>query len=164
VLVSGYYFPTARLDVPMLSAPALPLFGDVMRYTVSPIVGRMATPLMTRAIFAPMPVPDRFDAFPVELSLRPSQIRATAADTALMVPGAVSLSARFDELAMPIEIVAGDGDQIVGFEGQSQRLADRIAGAALHKIEGAGHMAHYAAPEEVRAAVDRAANRAGAPE
>src|SRR3954447_12327225 len=41
VLLSGYYFPTARLDVALFSPPAIPGIGDMMRYTVSPVVGRL---------------------------------------------------------------------------------------------------------------------------
>jgi len=38
VLASGYYFPTWRTDVWLLSAPAVPVVGDLMRYTISPLL------------------------------------------------------------------------------------------------------------------------------
>jgi pimeloyl-ACP methyl ester carboxylesterase len=38
VLASGYYFPTWRLDVWLLSGPAVPIMGDLLRYTVAPII------------------------------------------------------------------------------------------------------------------------------
>ena len=41
VLLSGYYFPTARLDVALFSPPAIPVLGDAMRYTVSPVIARL---------------------------------------------------------------------------------------------------------------------------
>lgn len=31
VLASGYYYPTMRLDVVAMAAPAMPLFGDLYR-------------------------------------------------------------------------------------------------------------------------------------
>jgi pimeloyl-ACP methyl ester carboxylesterase len=37
VLVSGYYFPTWRVDVWFASIAAIPMIGDALRYTVSPI-------------------------------------------------------------------------------------------------------------------------------
>ena len=37
VLASGYYYPTARADVAVLSAPALPVLGDILSHTLSPI-------------------------------------------------------------------------------------------------------------------------------
>src|SRR5438045_1554179 len=37
VLLSGYYYPTSRKDSAVMSWPAVPLLGDLMRYTVSPV-------------------------------------------------------------------------------------------------------------------------------
>ena len=47
VLLSGYYFPTLRLDVPVLSGPAIPVLGDVIRHTISPWLGRLMSPGLT---------------------------------------------------------------------------------------------------------------------
>src|ERR1700712_5379785 len=46
VLASGYYYPSLRSDVFALSAPAVPIVGDVLAYTLSPIVDRVMWPLM----------------------------------------------------------------------------------------------------------------------
>jgi pimeloyl-ACP methyl ester carboxylesterase len=35
VLASGYYYPTPRPDVLLLSVPAIPILGDVIRYSIS---------------------------------------------------------------------------------------------------------------------------------
>src|SRR3954471_18229437 len=76
VLLSGYYFPTARADVVLFSPPAIPVVGDVLRYTVSPVAARLIAKM-----FAPAPVPERFDRlFRKELMLRPLQLRASAED------------------------------------------------------------------------------------
>src|SRR5215213_7177772 len=52
VLASGYYYPTARLDVIVMGAPALPLIGDLLSHTLSPLLGRAIWPLLM--------VPDAF--------------------------------------------------------------------------------------------------------
>ena len=39
VLASGYYYPTLRADVMLSSPAAIPGIGDLMRHTVSPVVG-----------------------------------------------------------------------------------------------------------------------------
>lgn len=39
-LISGYYYPSLRLDVPVMSAPAIPGLGHLLRYTISPLLGR----------------------------------------------------------------------------------------------------------------------------
>jgi pimeloyl-ACP methyl ester carboxylesterase len=159
VLLSGYYFPTPRADVPILSGPAIPFIGDIMRHTLSPIVGRAMMPAVIRRSFQPAPVPARFADFPTELALRPSQIRAAAADTALMIPGAVSLSPHYASLSVPTVIVAGAGDRIVDFQRHSARLHDAVAGSELRVLPGIGHMVHHSAPDEVVAAIDRAMQR-----
>ena len=58
VLASGYYFPTLRADTFLLSPPAIPVIGDALRYTVSPLVARAVRPAMIRRVFEPAPVPD----------------------------------------------------------------------------------------------------------
>ena len=96
VLLSGYYFPTFRLDVALLFWPAVPVVGDVLRYAVSPWLSRLSKPLMYRRLFAPAPVTPSFaEGFPSELIFRPWQIRATAAEVALLIPGAAALAGRY---------------------------------------------------------------------
>src|SRR5215203_4588472 len=157
VLTSGYYFPTARLDVPLLSPPAIPVIGDVMRYTVSPLLGRLLLPRIIRRLFEPAPVPERFDRlFPKEMMLRPSQLRAAAGDTALMVPGATELQSRYRELKMPVVIVTGADDKITDVGRQSERLYKAIPQSRFVALPSLGHMVHHLAPDEVMEAVERA--------
>jgi pimeloyl-ACP methyl ester carboxylesterase len=161
VLASGYYFPTVRADVVAFSGPAIPVVGDVLRHTVSPILGRAIWPLLMRKIFGPADVPAKFDAFPSEMALRPSQIRASAAESALMIPAAVAARASYGELKMPVVIVAGEEDRLIDIDDQSARLHEEIPGSTLHRVPGAGHMVHQTATEQVMSAIDEAARAAG---
>jgi pimeloyl-ACP methyl ester carboxylesterase len=156
VLLSGYYYPTARPDVVLFSPPAIPLMGDVLRHTLSPLAGRAMAPAMFKTMFSPQPVPDTIRAWPLELALRPAQIRAAAADTALMVPAAARLSKRYGELTLPIVIVGADGDKIAHFDEQSAALHEALPASELVTVPGAGHMVHYAAPTIIMTAIDRA--------
>ncbi|WP_292932458.1 alpha/beta hydrolase [Noviherbaspirillum sp.] len=161
VLLSGYYYPTARLDVPLLSPPAIPIIGDLLRYTISPLIGRMIWPAMKRRIFSPAPIPERFSSdFPVWMTLRPSQLRASAGDAAMMIPAAYSLHDRYRELAMPVVIMAGDGDKHADMHVHSEALHQDIPHSTLHVTRGAGHMIHHLVPEEVMRAIDEAAEAA----
>jgi len=160
VLLSGYYFPSLRLDVPFLAVPAIPIIGDIMCYTISPLLGRLLARMVTRKLFSPLPVPPDFrERFPVALALRPSQIRANAAETALMVPAAAALSNRYGELHLPILIMAGSKDEIVNGERQSSRLHSMLPTSDLVWVEGAGHMVHHAAPEQLVDATRAMLNR-----
>lgn len=163
VLLSGYYYPSMRLEVAALSPPAIPVVGDLMRYTVSPLLTRLMWPALTRRTFAPMPVSQRFDAFPIWMALRPKQLRASAAETALMVPAALSLSKRYAELKVPAIIVAGTRDKIVDPGHNSERLYERLPDSQLQLTPGVGHMTHYAHPEKVMAAIDEIAAHVGEP-
>ena len=60
VLASGYYFPTWRWDVWMMSGPAIPVLGDLIRYTIGPILSWAILPMAFRKLFAPRSVPRDF--------------------------------------------------------------------------------------------------------
>lgn len=153
VLLSGYYFWTLRPDVLLVVPGAVPVLGDILRHTVSPWLGRLLMPLQKRAMFSPAPVAARFRAeYSDAMALRPSQIRATSMDGALMIPGALGLRRRYDELRMPVLIMAGRGDKVV-FKRNAERLHAAIAGSVLRIVEGAGHMVHHSAPRQVVEAV-----------
>jgi pimeloyl-ACP methyl ester carboxylesterase len=161
VLLSGYYYPSLRADVPLLSGPAIPLVGDIMRYTVSPLIARMLWRPLTKRVFSPQAVDARFRELPVWMLLRPSQLRASAAETAMMVPAAVALAKRYPELKVPAVIMAGTQDRIVDVGHNSERLDERLPDSELQLHPGVGHMTHYAHPDKVLAAVDGIAARVG---
>lgn len=156
VLASGYYYPSFRLDVLPLSAPAAPLVGDILRYTIAPIAGRLAWPRLMARLFGPRSMPAKFKGFPKEMALRPSQMRASAAESALMIPDAFQYAADYANLKMPVVIVAGDKDRVVDTDAQSARLHSDIPQSKLHRVPGHGHMIHQTATEEVMAAINEA--------
>ncbi len=161
VLLSGYYFPVPRLDALLVAPAAVPVLGDVLRYTVSPVFGWLTMPLMKRAMFAPAPLTERFKReYSTALALRPSQLRATASDGALMMTDAAGLSARYGALSMPVAIVAGSGDKVVGPE-HAERLRGTVPDGTLRTVEGAGHMVHHVATEQVVEAIEDVAERSG---
>lgn len=162
VLLSGYYFPTARPDVALFAPPAIPLLGDLFAHSLAPLTGRALLPGMAKLSFSPRPVDERFLS-QCGLMLRPSQIRAASADAALMVPAAHDLASRYCELRLPVAILAGEGDRIVDPEAHAVRLAGAVGGATLTRFDGVGHMLHYARPHEVVASVEAVARRAGDP-
>ena len=157
VLASGYYFPTARGDVLALSGPAIPVLGDIVSHTLSPLLSRLMWPAMLAKMFGPRSVPAKFAGFPKEMAIRPSQIRASAAETALMIPAAAAAAKSYDELAMPVIIIAGENDRLIDIDEQSGRLHDEVRQSKMHRIAGAGHMVQQSATDAVMAAIDEAA-------
>jgi pimeloyl-ACP methyl ester carboxylesterase len=153
VLASGYYFPTARPDVVAMAAPSLPLVGDILSHTVSPLISRATWPLMMAKIFGPRSMPKKFEAFPREMALRPSQIRASAAESALMIPDAFHLRNQYADLKMPVVIIAGDQDRLIDIDTQSARLHADVSQSGFHRLPGHGHMIHQTATDQVMSAI-----------
>jgi pimeloyl-ACP methyl ester carboxylesterase len=157
VLASGYYYPSARSDAATSLPSALPGLGDILSYTVSPLVGRLMWPAIVRKMFGPNQVPGKFAAFPMEMTVRPSQMRAAAAEASMMVPAAFMASKRYGGLDMPTVIIAGEGDRLIDIDKQSARLHDEIKQSSLHRVAGAGHMIQQSATSDVMAAINEAA-------
>jgi pimeloyl-ACP methyl ester carboxylesterase len=154
VLASGYYYPTPRADALLLSGPAAPVVGDILSHTLSPILGRLLWPLLMRKIFGPAKVPAKFGAFPKEMALRPAQIRASAAETALMIPSAFAPPRKYTSLKMPVVIIAGEQDRLIDIEKQSARLHQEITQSKFRRVTNAGHMVHQTATPLVMKAID----------
>jgi pimeloyl-ACP methyl ester carboxylesterase len=160
VLGSGYYYPTLRADTFLLSPPAIPVIGDAMRYTISPLLARAMLPGMIKQVFQPAPVPERFDRlFPKALMLRPVQLRAAAEDAALMTPTVMELRRHYQDLRVPVTIITGADDQIVDVGRQSERLHRDLPGSEFISLPGLGHMVHHLDPGAVADAIDRIGSR-----
>lgn len=154
VLLSGYYYPSMRLDAPLAAPPAVPVIGDLLRFTLAPLLGRLMWPALVRRIFSPAPVPDSFRRLPVWMMLRPSQLRASAAESALMIPSAMMLKKHYPELKMPVMIIAGGEDRIADPAHNAERLHAALPQSGLRVEPGGGHMLHYAQPEAIVRAID----------
>lgn len=156
VLLSGYYYPTFRADVLLSSPPAIPILGDLLRYTISPLLGKLLQPRLLKGMFAPLPVPASFSLGSAPyMSVRPGQIRAESQDGVAMIPGAIAMRHRYQELTMPVVIMAGTGDRVITAK-QPRRLHAQIPHSILRLVPGVGHMIHYAVPEEVAKAIEEA--------
>lgn len=154
VLLSGYYYPSSRAAVPVMSSPAAPIVGDLMRYTVAPFLARVKAPAAYRKMFAPAPVSPPFaHLFPIELAVRPWQLRSTAEEAALLVPAAAALAGRYALLSLPVAIIAGVGDEVVDIEHHARRLSRQMPSSTLHEIPEAGHMVHHTETDKVGAVI-----------
>jgi pimeloyl-ACP methyl ester carboxylesterase len=122
------------------------------------MISRLMWPVMLAKIFGPRSVPKKFEDFPKEMALRPSQIRASAAESALMIPDAVHFRNRYSELKMPVVIIAGEKDRLIDIDNQSARLHSDVSQSTFHRVPGTGHMVHQSATGEVMSAIDEVVN------
>lgn len=162
VLGSGYYYPTARVDVVGMSAPAVPVLGDLVRYTIAPNLSRAIWPLLLRKIFGPRKTPAKFAGFPREMAVRPSQIRASAAESGLMIPDALAAQGTYARLSMPVGIIAGEDDRLVDIDSQSARLHKAVPHSSFRRLAGEGHMIHQTATGAVMSMIESVSRQAGA--
>jgi pimeloyl-ACP methyl ester carboxylesterase len=123
-------------------------------------MSRLMWPMMMTKVFGPRPVPAKFANFPKEMALRPSQIRSSAAESALMIPDAFHFRDRYAELKMPVVIIAGEEDRIVDIETQSGRLHGDITQSKFHRLRESGHMIHQTATNQVMNAIEEATGEA----
>jgi len=154
VLASGYYFPTPRWDFWLMSGPAIPVLGDIMRYTVAPAISWAILPALFRKMFAPRSVPNSFkNIFPVSLTLRPKQLRAAAEESAFLIPEAARLQSHYQSIRCPVHIFHGAEDQLIEPE-QAGHLHSVLSRSDLHIVSETGHMVTYADGGPIAEAVD----------
>ncbi len=151
ILASGYYYPNARADVAILSPPAIPLIGDILSRTVSPLLSRLMWPLLLRKNFWPEPDPGEIQEFPEEMAVRPSQIRASAARSALMNSVCPALRKRYRLLQMPVAIVVGAEDRLIESTSNLRICIVIFRTAPTMLLPGTGHMVHQTTEEIVTA-------------
>lgn len=144
------------------------------RITSSRLGGALLVPMMTaftsdrkiettlEAIFAPQPVPEGYAGHVgTGLTLRRRSLRANGAQRATILDEIIAQQSHYSAITVPTEIVHGTADPIVPDHVHSLPLAGQIPGATLTRLDGVGHMPHQVATDQVVAAIDRAAARAG---
>lgn len=110
-------------------------------------------------IFRPQEPPEGYlDHLQPELLLRPESFRANVEDIVRLDAALARLAPRYDDLDVPVEVLHGTADRIVGPTIHAEPLAERLPRAELRLFEGVGHMLHHARPEAVVAAVERLAS------
>lgn len=156
VLLSGYFYPIPRFDAALAVMGATPVIGDVLRYTLTPVVGLIMLPATLKLMFAPSSIPEKFSReFPRLMMLRPWQLRASLGDGAVMLTAAADLQRSYDSLQMPVFIAAGQDDRIVD-HWHSNQLHQQLRASQLQIIPGVGHMVQHSAPNHVAELIDRA--------
>jgi pimeloyl-ACP methyl ester carboxylesterase len=152
--------PTLRWDVWLMSGPAIPVLGDLVSYTVAPIISWAILPAAFRKIFAPRSVPRRFKSeFPTSLALRPKQLRAAAEESALLIPTAAQFQASYSNIDCQVRILHGAEDQIIE-PSQARNLHQALHRSDLLLFQNAGHMVTHSDTAAIATAVSLIADRA----
>ncbi|TIP34359.1 MAG: hypothetical protein E5X77_40080 [Mesorhizobium sp.] len=78
-----------------------------------------------------------------------------------MLASAFFPNRRYAEIAVPVGIIAGAGDQLFDAKAEALRLQDEISQALVDIVPDAGHMVHQSRPDAVLAMIDKVAALAG---
>jgi pimeloyl-ACP methyl ester carboxylesterase len=143
-----------------MSGLAIPILGDLIRYTVAPIISWTILPSAFRKLFSPRSVPLEFkNELPRSLMFRPKQLRAAAEESALLVPTAVQFRSLYESIQRPVRIFHGAEDAII--ESKQARDLQRAIGAptGLFLVKHAGHMVTYADTAAIAEAVNSIGSR-----
>jgi pimeloyl-ACP methyl ester carboxylesterase len=154
VPASGYYYPTWRLDSAIAWMNDLPVIGSVLRNTLTPLEGVVFGKLAVRLMFDPAPIPQAYETFPAGLALRPEQLRAAAEDGTTVRAWAKRTQGLYGDIHVPVMIVTGADDRVVGYRAHSLRLSREVPGAQLRILPGTGHMVHHTRPRDVVEAIN----------
>jgi pimeloyl-ACP methyl ester carboxylesterase len=160
-----------------LSSPSHPWESSLSLYykvLSHPLLGPLVIPFLTAfvpdelverevaSIFDPNAVPEGYIAhIGAGLTLRRDTLRANALQRANLLSEIEDMYRSYDRIQVPVEVVHGTADTIVGATIHAEPLEQRVASADLTRLPGIGHMPHHVAQDAVVAAIDRAAQRAG---
>lgn len=135
-----------------------PLIGDLFNNLLSRPFVRAAAREGLKKTFAPSPMPpDYFEIAGVARALRPAAMRANALDVLALNREVTAQQARYPSLALPVAILAGDADTVVGTAIHSLPLAQAAPLARIEVVRGAGHLPHESVPGGLLKLVDWAA-------
>ena len=107
-------------------------------------MGQLYVPLSIKAIFEPEAARgDYREAAQAEIILRPSTIINNSYYSLNLRRHLKTMSEKYNDIKIPLLIVAGNRDYIVHSKSQSERLHNEVAGSEYILFKGAGHMPHH---------------------
>lgn len=140
----------------------LPLAGGAIARLAPLLASDRMLARAAAGVFAPQRPPEDYVArMGARLAVRPASVRANGADINALKDHLAAMTPLYPRLALPVEILHGTRDTVVGLGIHSIPLAQAVPGARLVTLEGVGHMPHHAATREMMLAIDRVARAAG---
>lgn len=176
-LAWAVYHPDSIAALVPVAAPSNPWttpLDPLYRVTSSWWGSRIVVPMITAfvsegridraiaSVFEPQSPPDGYaEQIGAALTLRRVSMRANADQRANLLDEIKAQVAEYAQITVPTEILHGTADDTVGLSIHSEKLVHQIPSAVLTRLEGIGHMPQHTSEDEIVAAIDRAATRAG---
>ena len=121
-----------------------PVFNHIFTRLFLNKMGQLYVPLSIKAIFEPEAARgDYREAAQAEIILRPSTIINNSYYSLNLRRHLKTMSEKYNDIKIPLLIVAGNRDYIVHSKSQSERLHNEVTGSEYILFKGAGHMPHH---------------------
>ena len=161
VLIAGATYPWETDELGLWYTLSETPFGPPARAMVAAFATDGAVDAAITRVFAPDPVPAGYGRyFGAGLSIRRDSQANNNRQVNALLDHVTRMSPQYPRLTLPIEILHGDADTIVGIDIHSRRMVAEVASARLTVIQRAGHMLHHSHPQAVVDAIARARQRA----
>jgi len=151
VLLGVAPYPRERASDPISNIVRTPILGDFILHTLYVPLGYhiMGPAFLEEAVdyFAPLEAVPASYSGTLGLEVRPSHAKAGADEEEIIPASLETLSTRFDEVSVPVVIVAGDLDTHA-IE-QAPRLDEETPLSKVAVVEGANHLFWFSFPEVV---------------
>lgn len=161
VLLAGVAQPWPGKLSPFYTVLGSRFGGAMLIPLISAFIPARTVARRVDGVFGPEAAPEGYAAhLGVALNISRRAMRANVRQVNRLRPSVVKMQPQYPTLPMPIEIVHGSVDTTVPLEIHARPLAQQAPHAALHILEGHGHMPHHSAAQESAAAITRATDRA----
>lgn len=135
---------------------ANPVTGPIFAGLAPSVIGDSTVENAIERIFAPQSAPPGYaEQINARLVLRPQALRSNARDLTQLKGHIRQMVPRYPELRMPVELVHGTADEVVGATIHTDLLARQLPQARYSRLPGIGHMPHHVATAQVTAAMER---------
>ena len=151
--------PAAFLGLAINSA----LLREIIAWTMAIPFAIKYGPIVLSAVFGPQSVPADFGTKGGGLlALRPRSFIAASRDLMAAPEDLEKMPARYGSLKVPVGILFGTEDRILGIARHGEAAAAKIQGADFERIEGEGHMVPITSPDRTAKFIVRMAQRVAA--
>ena len=134
-----------------------PELRRLFAWTVATPGALVARNLAMREVFAPeQPPPDFASAGGGLLGVRPLNVENASADLIALEEDLKALPGRYGSIRVPIGVLYGRGDHVLGWRAHGEALKQKIPGLDLELVDG-GHMLPVTRPEVCAAFIRRIA-------
>jgi pimeloyl-ACP methyl ester carboxylesterase len=133
----------------------------LVAWTLMAPLGKLAHRASLEALFAPEPVPPRFDAESGGgLALRPRNFIAASKDMVTVADEIAAMIPSYPRLTISVQVIFGRQDPILDYRTHGERLAAALPNSRLHLIDG-GHMIPVTAADQLASWIVQAAQAGG---